>query len=596
MKTGSIVSNSIVTILCVGAAAAAFWFFWRDLNGTLTKLDEKPVAMVVVKDKVVQRHFSDRLVWDQLRTDSPVYQGDVIRTADLSGVMMIFINDDSVSMGENTMIQLFYGEQGLEVNISSGSVTAQSGGGQDLVLISGENRVEVAPGGAVTANTAAGGVFALQVMEGRVMLASGGTREMVRAGDVFAVSASGEVRAAPRVVLLEPSDGAAVVLGSGDFPLEQNFRWNPVNLDPEETVRLEIAHDRRFTQIAGSVDARGTDREVFRLPAGTYWWRAYPVSESGAEQFAAVNRFVLEPEEIAASGELAALDNEAQQSIAGESERAETAARPETENAETSVLSETEHAEASARPEAALAEPEAAPILNGGAAPESSGGGEAPPRITSPVVLSQAAGNFVEGGRTAPALRWTSQSPIDRLRVIIWREDEGRPTLGLLEAGASSGWEVILPGLAAGNYRWTVEGRTLEGDDISAVGSSEFRVAPIPPLSAPGNLRPVRNTRIGRAEILNSRSLTLSWNAVSGANAYVVTIRTADQELFVQTPPQRALRYVIPDVIALGAGTVNWQVEALSLSDNNTVRRLGPPAQSSFVTTVRAPQSTELVE
>jgi len=55
------------TLLCLG-------LFWRDLNQTLTRLAENPVGTISYKYRAAQRRFIDRLLWDRLKQESPVYQ------------------------------------------------------------------------------------------------------------------------------------------------------------------------------------------------------------------------------------------------------------------------------------------------------------------------------------------------------------------------------------------------------------------------------------------------------------------------------------------------------------------------------------------
>jgi hypothetical protein len=189
-------SNIVWTLFFLAVAGAALFFFYRDLTATLTRLNEKPIATVILRDRVVQRHFSDRLVWDMLRNGSPVYAGDTIRTADLSGVEIVFTNKDSVELGENSMAQLFFGKEGATVDISDGSISAKSGGGgKALTLVSGGKQIKVHKGGQVKAKVAPEGTspektaaskevtLVVQVVQGSAQIESGGKTQDITKGD-----------------------------------------------------------------------------------------------------------------------------------------------------------------------------------------------------------------------------------------------------------------------------------------------------------------------------------------------------------------------------------------------------------------------------
>lgn len=60
-----------------------------------SKLNEQPIATITFKYKTAPRKFMDRVVWDRLRQDSPVYNGDTIHTATLSEAN-IWFNDENV--------------------------------------------------------------------------------------------------------------------------------------------------------------------------------------------------------------------------------------------------------------------------------------------------------------------------------------------------------------------------------------------------------------------------------------------------------------------------------------------------------------------
>ncbi|MDR0409528.1 MAG: hypothetical protein LBH18_03930, partial [Spirochaetaceae bacterium] len=65
----------IVILFCFFGAAVSFFLFWRDLNLTLTKQNEAPVAVIRFKKNTAQRRFGNRVAWDSLKRDSPIYSG-----------------------------------------------------------------------------------------------------------------------------------------------------------------------------------------------------------------------------------------------------------------------------------------------------------------------------------------------------------------------------------------------------------------------------------------------------------------------------------------------------------------------------------------
>ena len=74
----------ISIFICLLGAASSFQMFYKSFFRALEKMNEEPIAIITFKYKTAQRKFLERVVWDRLRQNSPVYNGDTIHTAELS--------------------------------------------------------------------------------------------------------------------------------------------------------------------------------------------------------------------------------------------------------------------------------------------------------------------------------------------------------------------------------------------------------------------------------------------------------------------------------------------------------------------------------
>ena len=98
---------SITICICLIGATTNSWLFYNSFFRALTKLNEQPIATITFKYKTAQRKFLDRVVWDRLRQDSPLYNGDTIHTAALSEATVWFNDGNVMNLMENTMAQVF---------------------------------------------------------------------------------------------------------------------------------------------------------------------------------------------------------------------------------------------------------------------------------------------------------------------------------------------------------------------------------------------------------------------------------------------------------------------------------------------------------
>jgi hypothetical protein len=268
-------------VFCVAGILFSLNLFRLDLYKTLTRQAEEPIGTITFKYKAAQRRFSDRVLWDRLQKESPVYNGDFIRTAELSEATVTFQGGRAVvNLPENSLIQLHDDSGGIRVDINEGEIDASSEDSA-MVLVSGDNLVTVETGAVVSAGMA-GGDFTLRVLEGAASFSGSGGTGSLSAGEAVALNEAGAqiLREAaplsprPRARFLNPKPGKLAVL----------FRWSRDSLPPETTTRLEIAEDRGFARILLSEDFAGNaaPAAAAELEPGSYFWRVSVVDDAGA--------------------------------------------------------------------------------------------------------------------------------------------------------------------------------------------------------------------------------------------------------------------------------------------------------------------------
>ncbi|MDR1863816.1 MAG: FecR family protein [Treponema sp.] len=242
-----------VYIICIAGVLISLNFFRLDLFRTLTRRTEQPVGVITSTYKAAQRRFSDRVLWDRLRRESPVYNGDFIRTGGLSEATIAIAGGAVIALAENSLVQLHVDDTSARVDISGGGVSVNAAdSGSALILASGGSQVRVESGAVVSAGVD-GEDFRFRVVEGNA-------------------SFSGEPPPAAREAAALYPRPAAGLINPGPEKLTVPFRWDRTNLDPEEPVLLEIAEDRNFSRLVFAEDFTG-DSAVAELVGGSYFWR-----------------------------------------------------------------------------------------------------------------------------------------------------------------------------------------------------------------------------------------------------------------------------------------------------------------------------------
>ncbi|MDR3171958.1 MAG: hypothetical protein LBU17_10085 [Treponema sp.] len=267
-----------MVLFCFSGAVLGVVLFWKDMNRTLTKLSEIPVGIVSYKHNSAQRRFEDRLIWSQLQQTSPIYNGDIIRTSDLSDAAITFTNQDAIVLAENCLIQVFFSEKGARIELSGGTVNVNAKE-DGLVLVSGENTVTLSAGSVISAGGDNQG-FNVQVVEGNATISTRTGIQEASAGSALSVGTDG-ITQNPQVAVLSPLPNQQF-LNASTSATPVSFSWKAINFSQDDYVRLEIAADRRFTRIIHTLDAHDTTAATVELAPGTFWWRAYATTPQEA--------------------------------------------------------------------------------------------------------------------------------------------------------------------------------------------------------------------------------------------------------------------------------------------------------------------------
>jgi hypothetical protein len=269
-KTSNRALDIFVVLFCLSGAIASLYYFYRDIYATFRALNTIPAGTVTVKYNTVQRRIADRVVWDRLFAQSPVYSGDLVRIAQLSGATLN-IDENNIELGENTLIRIQKDAGPLQIEFSYGNINIVSGAYGGAVLLSiGSQTVQVAPGGGINAFSGDDGLV-LRVTEGAAQVIRDGQVRDVSAGEIVVQNADGSEVRRPMAAVIHPKPNANF-LKTDSRPLNVEFRWARINLQPQELIRLEIAEDKNFkriTQTIGNLDSRGTAS----VNAGLWHWR-----------------------------------------------------------------------------------------------------------------------------------------------------------------------------------------------------------------------------------------------------------------------------------------------------------------------------------
>lgn len=273
-------TDVLFVLICLSGAVFSLWQFQNKLYQGLEKLNEQPIASITFKYRTAQRCFLDRVLWDRLRQNSPVYNGDSIRTASQSEAVVTFIDGTTLSLDENTLVQIFFNNDsitgtGASVSFDSGNISVQSSA-FGVAVNSGNNTFRLVGDSGASVSAASGSDVVMQVDSGSAVLESGGQSLGMSAGSAV-IAGAGGITEVPFIVT-QPAKNIRYITESPD-PYQVPFVCRVAGGTNVPLVILAVAGDSSFGD-ARYYAFNNIDDVAVSLAAGDWWWQIYLPEEN----------------------------------------------------------------------------------------------------------------------------------------------------------------------------------------------------------------------------------------------------------------------------------------------------------------------------
>ena len=310
-QNDSLFKYFVITIfICLIGAFISSALFYKGFFRALTKLNEEPIATITFKYKTAQRKFLERVVWDRLRQNSPVYNGDTIHTENLAEATVYFIDGNVMNLSENTMAQVFLSEdQLLTAELTDGYATVDAGeAGAGVVLVADGMEIALEAGSSVGAGieskSKTSGVvgesslkkeevqketeekrgLSVQVLKGNAVVQSeDGTKVDVVEGQGIAFDKQGQ--SLPVLVVTNPLPNSKILSTTQEKVLVP-FRWNfgETKISENQKVYLTVAIDKDFENVVVFEDITNQNETQIQLDAEKYFWKVSVVEDATKEK------------------------------------------------------------------------------------------------------------------------------------------------------------------------------------------------------------------------------------------------------------------------------------------------------------------------
>lgn len=259
-----------VVLLSLLVILLSSYLFMKNLNKTFSRNDKTPVATVTFKYKAVQRKFLDRAVWDRPQQNSPVYNGDTIRTAPDAEATLYFVDRNVVDLGSSTMIQVFVNNEESQINLDSGQVSVATSDSSNMVINAENTTAKVAKGSTLRADKSGAGNTQFVVEKGEAELSGQDGTEAARVLTQGTVVQTGTEQP---VVMISPGKSIKLLNQSGkgvDVP----FQWQ-TTVQTGDDLCLETAPFSKFSDETQRYSVTGLTEFTIPQQKNSFYWRLY---------------------------------------------------------------------------------------------------------------------------------------------------------------------------------------------------------------------------------------------------------------------------------------------------------------------------------
>lgn len=135
----------LIFSICSVFAVVSLVLFFIETNSLYVKQNEKPIAVISLKENKVERKLIDHNVYEKVRLNTDIYDGDIIRTEDKSQTVAdFFSNGTSIKLNENSIIQVFQDKKKSSIDFISGDIQLKNNSSDnEFVIYTGSKEISI---------------------------------------------------------------------------------------------------------------------------------------------------------------------------------------------------------------------------------------------------------------------------------------------------------------------------------------------------------------------------------------------------------------------------------------------------------------------
>jgi len=260
---------------CAGFGATFTWYHYTKTKSQVS--NEKPLAFVGKVTEEIQRRPATRLLWQEVSTGEPLFNGEAIRTSEKGEVRIQFADSNrylDLEPESLIVIQQSKGEIALDLMEGSLFVAAAKSGeeasGTSLVLNSSSGKVDLSKASA-SLSKSSGNQVDVQVLQGSASIKDkSGKDKVLSSGASGALGSNGLQFNKAELQILSPVPGKISYV---DMDQKDNLSFQWKGFPPGLEVSLYTGSTRKDLKEWPTITREGPESLKTSLPLGKPYWK-----------------------------------------------------------------------------------------------------------------------------------------------------------------------------------------------------------------------------------------------------------------------------------------------------------------------------------
>ncbi len=249
-------------ILLIFFSTLLYYDLYKSFKG-----EGEPIGTIIFKKRNALRKIKNQSVWEYLKNEYPIYNGDSIKTEEFSEAILKLKDGTEISINESSLIVINFLNNETTINFNYGNIEANTN--KNIKVQAKDSIIELNSANAKLSQYK--DQLKLDVKKGNASINTGSVNENIQENEVAILSKENKNinKEKNNITLLKPEDNSRIITNFNKTMVE--FQYESQKKDNYE---IWIALNPNFNPIIYKSPINKSKKIL--LNTGTYYWKVVP--------------------------------------------------------------------------------------------------------------------------------------------------------------------------------------------------------------------------------------------------------------------------------------------------------------------------------